>query len=318
VTETRRWGASDVTVMICAHDAEAVLGSALASVAGQTVRPGTVVVLDDGSSDATTDRARSWAGRLPVDVVRLDTNVGLPKARMVALEHVPTPLVAILDTDDVWLPDHLETMLAAYNDRPGLVTARELLWAPGVGIGPADERHRAVPPAEDQLRTILDHDFVAIGTLFARRDVERVGGFRDCKAAEDWDLWIRMIRAGVPVVRASHPTLLYRISPASVSFGYGQARGEVQAVERAAAEASSAAERAWALRSVRRYRARAALGQAFEAARDGNAGRARRLAWRAVRGTPSVALRAIFLLVAPRLGVRIRDERAYDLRGRVS
>ena len=49
---------------------------------------------------------------------------------------------------------------------------------------------------------ILRHNFVSIGALFPRVAYDEAGGFRDgVSGAEDWDLWIRMIRAGLPGAR---------------------------------------------------------------------------------------------------------------------
>jgi glycosyltransferase involved in cell wall biosynthesis len=306
--------AADVTVMVCAFNAEETLGAALASIAGQTVQPGSVVVVDDASIDATADVARSWRSRLPIDLVTLEVNGGHPHARVVAQDHCNTELVSILDADDAWLPDHLESLLAAYRRTPGVIVARELLWIRGTGLAPAEGRERDVPRLRHQLRRLLRSDYLPIGTLFARADLLRAGEFRDVMP-EDWDLWIRMVRLGVVVTRANHPTYLYRIHQSSSSFGDNFAAYNVETLERALAEATSAAERRAARRGLAAARAREQLILAYRTASDGDHRAARAHALRAWRGDPKVAARAAFMVAAPRVGSRIHGRRLNNLSG---
>jgi glycosyltransferase involved in cell wall biosynthesis len=306
--------AADVTVMVCAYNAEETLGATLASIAAQTVQPGSVVVLDDASTDGTTDVARSWRSRLPIELVALEVNGGHPHARVVAQEHCRTELIAIVDADDAWLPDHLETLLVAYRNTPGVIVARELLWIRGSRLAPAEGPERDVPVPRHQLRRLLRSDYLPIGTLFARADLLRAGGFREVMP-EDWDLWIRMIRLGVVVTGANHPTYVYRIHHSSSSFGEKYARYNVETLERALAEATSEAERRAARRGLTAARAREQLTLAYRTATDGDHRAARTHALRAWRGGPKVAARAAFIVAAPRVGSRIHDRRLNDLSG---
>jgi glycosyltransferase involved in cell wall biosynthesis len=306
--------AADVTVMVCAFNAEETLGATLASIAGQTVQPGSVVVVDDASTDATADVARSWRSRLPIELVTLEVNGGQAHGRVVAQEHCNKELVSILDADDAWLPDHLETLLAAYRRTPGVIVARELLWIRGAGAAQAEGPERDVPAPRRQLRRLLRGDYLPIGTLFSRADLLRAGGFRDVMP-EDWDLWIRMVRLGVVVTRANHPTYLYRIHQSSSSFGDKFARYNVETLERALSDATSKSERRAARRGLAAARAREQLTLAYRAASDGHHRAARAHAVRAWRGGPKVAARAAFMVAAPRAGSRIHDRRLNDLSG---
>ncbi len=306
--------AADVTVMICAYNAEDTLGATLASISAQTAPPGSVVVLDDASTDGTPDVARAWSARLPIELIALDVNAGHAHARVIAQHHCRTDLIALVDADDAWLPDHLETLLAVYRRSPGVIVARELLWIRGTGLAPAEGPEREVPAPRKQLRRILRSDYLPIGTLFARADLVRAGGFRDVMP-DDWDLWIRMIRVGVVVTRADHPTYVYRIHHSSSSFGENYARYNVEALERALAEATSAAERRAARRGLAAARAREHLTLAYRAATDDDPRTARTHALRAWRGGPGVAVRAAFMVAAPRVGSRIHERRLNEISG---
>jgi len=300
---------ADVTVIMPAYNTAKMIDTALASIAGQTVAPHAVLVVDDGSTDGTGDRAEAWATLLPLEVVRLTPNGGIGLASAAGVSHVATPLVAHLDADDAWLPDHLEVMLATFAASGGMVTTQELAWAPGVTMRTTPPRERMVPPAPRQLRAIIDNNFVFAGTLFQRSDYERAGGYRDLRNGEDWDLWIRMIRDGVVVHRTDHPTYLYRIRPDSLSYGHRSAEANVEIMQTVVAEATSEQERRWARRGLRRRRAALAIAQAIACGRAGDRRGARQAAARALSERSRV-LPALALLVLPRWASTVRDRRA--------
>jgi glycosyltransferase involved in cell wall biosynthesis len=301
--------AADVTVVMPAYNLATMIDTALASIAGQTVVPHAVVVVDDGSTDGTSDRAERWASRLPIEVVRLHPNAGIGLASAAAVARANTAFVAHLDADDAWLPDHLEVMVATHARHGGMVTTQELAWVPGVTMRATPARERTVPPADQQLRAIIDNNFVFAGTLFAKADYERAGGYRDLRNGEDWDLWIRMIRDGVVVHRTDHPTYLYRIRPDSLSYGHRSAEANVEILETVVTEAQSDTERRWARTGLRRRRAALAVAQAIGCGRAGDRRGARQAAARAL-ALRSRVIPALGLLTAPRFASTVRDRRA--------
>jgi hypothetical protein len=108
---------------------------------------------------------------------------------------------------------------------------------------------------------------------------------------------------------------VYRLHPASSSYGDKYARANVAILEGAREEAADGRERRAAARGVRHARAVLHLTEAYEAAADGDTSRARRAAWHALRGEGKVRTRAGFMLIAPRLGARIHVRRRDDVAG---
>ena len=96
-----------ICAVIPAHNSQATLGRALESVRAQTMPVSQLVVVDDASTDSTSEVARSYQG-LNVEVVRMDKNVGAAAARNRGVTAANTELVAFLDADDEWLPTKLE------------------------------------------------------------------------------------------------------------------------------------------------------------------------------------------------------------------
>ena len=294
----------DVAVIIPAFNSGAYLDQALASVAGQTVSPSTVVVVDDCSSDDTSERARRWQGRLPLELIRLERNRGPGGARHCAIQATNTALLAMLDADDFFLPDHLETMLATYRGCPGLVSAQELSWYPGRGlVSPA--KSRRIRYASYELDALLRHNFVNFG-FFSRDLYESVGGFRE-QYCEDWNLWIRMVRAGAKVIMASHPTAVHRVWPGSRSFDSARtAKRGIAVLTDELHAANSPAEAGAARAGLRALRGKLSFYRATELASQGQLRQARHAALEGLPGGgPRAAAGLLALVVAPSTAARL-------------
>ena len=266
-----RRSSTGIAAIIPAFNAASYLDQALASVAGQTEPAAEVVVADDGSTDDTVDRARQWKDRLPIKIVQLPGNLGPGPARHAAISASEAPLLAIIDADDIWLPDHLETMRAAYEQAPGLVSAQQYTWIQGRGIDTSLRRMRLdpIPTGDAQVFWLLRGNYILF-PLFSRTLYDDVGGFRDrFRVGEDWDLWIRMVRAGATITESSHPTALYRIHSGSLSVDPERlVHHGIDVLRVALEEAASPVERqaveqglAGLLARERYYRARALTGQ---------------------------------------------------------
>jgi glycosyltransferase involved in cell wall biosynthesis len=294
--------------------AASTVGAALASVASQSVPAAEVVVVDDGSSDATAEIAAQWSSVLPLTIVR-QSNAGPAAARRRAMADITAPLVALLDADDIWLPDHLSSLVDAYQRQSGgIVSANALSWRPGEGVSARSWQERfPVPPPDEQRRRILLGNFVFVGALLNVDDARAVGGFRDgFSGAEDWDLWIRMVRAGV-VVHPSRPaTVLYRTSGAGLTAGAGIHGVYIAVLERARQETTDDGERTAIDRRLRWHHARRHLADAYVAAQNGQLWNARAEALRASMGSIPMAAQATGLMAAPahvaRWGARLRSQ----------
>lgn len=207
-----------VAVIVAAFQAERFLGDTLASVRAQTYRRWTCWVVDDGSTDATADVAERAAGADPrIRVVR-QANAGPHLARNAALALLPDDVewVALLDSDDLWVPEALATLVRAAERRPdavGVHALAEYVDAEGrpvrPGAHPAVQRDRRRPGRFDlvALDPRADSTFESLavsGTiwppataLLRREVVDRVGRFDPAqRLVEDWDLYLRMSRHG--------------------------------------------------------------------------------------------------------------------------
>ena len=208
------------------------------SVIAQEFESWELVIVDDGSTDASSAVAVRLASRDDRIIAASFPNGGVATARNrgFALTDAGTEFVAFLDSDEVWFPDTLRVLVAALDRHPRHVAAhglpvcidsegrrvlgddireikrRRLAWSAG-GTVPID----ATAPTEFG-SFLLENWCVSPGTSLIRRDaLERVGPFdRAVAPADDWDLNIRLSRLG-PFGFVDRPVLEWRRHDATLT-----------------------------------------------------------------------------------------------------
>ncbi len=212
-----------VSVIIPAHNAAAFIERALESVREQRYRDWEVIVVDDGSTDATWELLQAAAPG--VRGFRRERAGGPGTARNLALAHATGELVAFLDADDLLLPRYLESQLACYDD----ACARQ----PGpVGLVTCDARIKideqyapythlqriADGDAPLTLERVLRRNPIYTACLVPTAVGEAVGWFDpELFIAEDYGLWIKILEAGYSAVLNREVLAVYCRTAGTVS-----------------------------------------------------------------------------------------------------
>lgn len=189
-----------VTVITPAHNNAATIGRALASIAAQTVAPVLVVVVDDGSLDDTGEIARTYQARLEPSrlLVLTQENAGAGAARNAAIARSEGTFLAFLDADDEWMAEKLERSLKHLDNSDIVFVSHdmEVRHADGTTLPMDCARHYHSAP--DPFIALMRRGFVATSTVVARRDVVQAhAGFAPhLRAAQDYDLWLRLAESG--------------------------------------------------------------------------------------------------------------------------
>ncbi len=108
----------DVTVVVCTYNGEARIAACLESLLSQT-KPVKVLVIDDGSTDATAEIVKS----LGIEIVSLSNNMGIAEAREAALNVVQTSHIAFTDDDCIATTDWVENFVNSWNNAPAETSA---------------------------------------------------------------------------------------------------------------------------------------------------------------------------------------------------
>jgi len=204
------------SVIIAAHNAAPFIADAVSSVLTQTLPPFELIVCDDGSSDDIGSALQSYRSEL--ELIRREHG-GEGAAKNTAARAASGDFVAILDADDVFLPERLEALgeLAAARPDLDILTTDAWVEAEGRNMGRA-YNHGWRFEAADQRKGILDRNFV-FGHVAVRRDAFlSAGGFDESILwTTDWNCWMRMIFAGSRVGLVDEPLSRYRLHPKALS-----------------------------------------------------------------------------------------------------
>jgi glycosyltransferase involved in cell wall biosynthesis len=222
-----------VSVITPFRDVAPYLGQAIDSVLAQSFEDWELLLVDDGSGDASGAIAEGYAARHPGRIFVLrhpgGENRGISASRNLGRRHARGTWIASLDGDDVWLPQTLagQTSLAARHPEAGLILGATRYWRSWAGadaapyetvpVGAPEGLHRP-PELLHRLYPLGEGAAPSMNTVFVRADVlEAVGGWEDAfrTAYEDQALLTKLYLA-TPVYVSHECRDLYRQRPGSI------------------------------------------------------------------------------------------------------
>lgn len=214
----RRSATAPVTVVVPAYNEEATLSDTIISLLTQSVAPAQIIVIDDCSTDDTSQVAE----RLGVEVVRPPRNTGSKAgAQTFALRHVKTPFVMAIDADTTLAPDAIERLLSAFEDSDvvaacGSVIPRRVrtIWERGRYV-----EYLFAFTFYKRVQEAWDAPLIASGcfSMYRAEALSAVGGWPTRTLAEDMDLtWTFYERGGK--VRFIPEAVSYPIEPHNFHF----------------------------------------------------------------------------------------------------
>ncbi len=184
-----------VSICVYGKDNAQHFDTAMHSIFSQTVMPSEVVLVVDGPvNDKIDNIIEKYTREFDIlKVIRLSENKGHGDARRTGLKNCTYDLVAIMDADDISLPDRFEKQIAAFrNDNEIDVVGGNITEFIG------DEENivgkRTVPPSDAEIKEYLKTrcPMNLVTVMFKKSSVEDVGGFIDWYCEEDYYLWARM------------------------------------------------------------------------------------------------------------------------------
>jgi len=180
-----------VSVIIPTYNRAALVQEAVASVLAQTCRDFELLVVDDGSTDGTREALAPLAGQ--INLRRHASRRGVSAARNTGIAAARGVWLALLDSDDLWLPEKLARQLAFLAAHPELELCQtEETWVRrGVRVNPPLTHRKAGGRIffQSLKRCLVSPSAV----ILHRRLLKKHGAFdENLPAAEDYDLWLRL------------------------------------------------------------------------------------------------------------------------------
>lgn len=304
-----------VSVVIPAYNAERFIGEALESVRAQTVRPSEVIVVDDGSTDATARIAAEWGAR----VIR-QPNGRAAAARNTGISASASEWVAFLDADDLWTADKLEAQCEVVRTQPqvGFVfTDHAQFDAEGVKVPSMFHwrpnyqaiRRQEVSPGisifdtDSLVEGFLEGNFLVPSTWLVRRSVLDEAGPLDPALGgycEDREYCLRLLCV-TSAAAVERPLMRLRLRPGSVSSNAASMHlGRAMVAERVLAHPERYPPRSLAHARENRALELKRAGRQF--LMDGRCWAARAVLLRSLQARPSV--RTLVLLALALAGKR--------------
>lgn len=181
-----------VSVIIPVYDRYEELRRAIESVMAQTVQEWEIIVVDDCSPGDIAGVVDSFADER-VRLFRNDENRGVSYSRNRGVEEARYPLIALLDSDDEWLPNKLEIQLNLLAGSPSLrVIHTEEIW---IRRGKrVNQKRRHKKSGGDIFIPSLELCLISPSSILLKREVFEDRGLFDEELAvcEDYDLWLRI------------------------------------------------------------------------------------------------------------------------------
>ncbi len=195
----KRKGASNthtpkVSVIMPAYNRERFIAESIRSVLAQSFEDYELIIIDDGSTDKTTEKASGFGHDPRIRIIKNEKNLGIAATRNRALSLARAPYIAPLDSDDVWLDrEKLRKQVEFLDENPDYAML-------GGGIMHIDIDSKPLKkvlfPIYDSLirNIILQYNPFAQSTLLYRKSaaLEAQGYSTEYKICDDYDLWLKI------------------------------------------------------------------------------------------------------------------------------
>ena len=216
-----------ISTIIPAHNAADYIQQTLNSIAAQTFKPTEIILIDDASTDNSTEIARQTAANSELNLRVLSVNVkNAATARNAGIAVATGGWIAFLDADDIWRPNHLQQALELLTGTNDVAYMANHDWLRNGTPQPIPESLR---PKRNRSGTGLAHLYFAelmsqgfhfghSTVLYQADRLREVGGFDESQLRRhDIDLWLRVV-ANHTWAWGNEPAAHYRIdTPGSIS-----------------------------------------------------------------------------------------------------
>jgi glycosyltransferase involved in cell wall biosynthesis len=205
-------GLKKVSVILPTYNRANYLIESLESLFAQTYPNLEILVVNDGSTDGTKERLAGFSGRI---LYFEKSNGGKSSAINLGLRYCTGDYIWVFDDDDIALPDMVEGHVAVFETDPeiGFVHSGYTCFE-GEDTGRVTRTVAPVQyPKEKMLSKLLMENFIGGGTVIARRRCYDCVGCFDERLirSQDYDMWVRLVRAGFRAGVVERPTVKVRL-----------------------------------------------------------------------------------------------------------
>lgn len=203
-----------INVILPVYNAENTIERTLNSILAQTFKPCSIIVINDGSTDETTSILENYSTIATIEIINLPKNKGLLNALNIGLDRITSESIIFrIDADDIWLPNHIQSLLETFNNSDAnFVASPSLKMIENVITGQSKFL------THEQLKRDLlwDNPLTHSAIAFDINLYKNIGGYSIDSYCLDYDLIIKLCHAG-RFKMVSDPSVLYYVYENSLS-----------------------------------------------------------------------------------------------------
>jgi teichuronic acid biosynthesis glycosyltransferase TuaG len=211
-----------VSIIMPVYNSELFIKKSIRSVLLQTYKNWELIIIDDGSTDNSIEIIRDFEQKENRIKLITQKNSKQAIARNNGIKNSNGQIIAFLDSDDLWFPQKLEICISQFEKDIDLIFTDSYMFEnDNESIDVANLKKFGVGDCyfegHKSLKLFLKQNQIPILTvLLKKRILESVKGFDwDCVPAEDYDLWIRLLKNGFKFKSIKDSLSLYRINSLS-------------------------------------------------------------------------------------------------------
>ena len=203
-----------VSVIIATYNFGKYLPETMESVFRQTFQDWELIVVDDGSTDKTSEIVRPYLSNKRVRYI-FHRNKGLPAARNTGIKASSGEYIQFLDADDLIHAEKLEVQSRYFGHKKDV----DVVFSDYALFKDEEPEILIKPPprkSSGDIKTdMLRGNFIVVNSPLSRRKaIDGVGGFDETlTSTEDWDLWLRMLLSGMVFARLGERLAFVRVHP---------------------------------------------------------------------------------------------------------
>ena len=204
-----------ISIIMAAYNAEKTIGFAIDSVLKQTYEVFELLVINDCSTDGTETIVKEYTEKdCRIKLINNSRNLGVSLTRLEGLKQAKGDWIAILDSDDAWMPEKLEKQIALQKrlNAELVFTGVKYLKADGTPLGWELE-----VPDEIGYKKLLKQNLIANPSALVKKELYESYYAIGDEMHEDFALWLSILKTGINAYAVTEPLTIVRISPNSTS-----------------------------------------------------------------------------------------------------
>lgn len=213
----------NITCLLPVCNAEATIEGAINSIRNQTFPPLELLIVDDGSTDATPLILEKYAAEAPIRILYLPKNTGIASALRLGVTEAKGDWIARMDADDWAHPDRLARQVTHLKENPNLKVIGTQVEYKGnrqknVGYAHHVAWQNALCTHEELFANrFVDAPLAHPSVLFHKDTILHLGNYAEGPFPEDYELWLRLWAKGIRFGKVPTPLLHWRDLPQRLS-----------------------------------------------------------------------------------------------------